>query len=136
MWCEEDKNGVVSCAFEECEIDAKDENKCKSEFEIEDILERGYYEMIGEDYWGKEWDESYIYDFGKEEESEKEDWVPFSQVILMALEDFDTQVFCCKLAREGVNVAHLREAIPEFKLTMAQIHQTPIPSMVPPKICS
>ena len=78
MWCEEDKNGVVSCAFEECEIDAKDENKCKSEFEIEDILDRGYYEMIGEDYWGKEWDESYIYDFGKEEEREKEDWVPFS----------------------------------------------------------
>jgi hypothetical protein len=48
MWCKEDANGVVSCDFEECEIEYNDApDKCQSEFEVQDILDRGYYEMIG-----------------------------------------------------------------------------------------
>jgi len=61
MWCSQDKNGFVSCHFEECEVGESDApDKCKSEFEVQDILDRGYIEMVG-DYWGHEWDEQYIY---------------------------------------------------------------------------
>jgi hypothetical protein len=48
MWCVEDKMGVVSCEFEECDVGAEDTaDKCQSEFEVQDILDRGYEDMTG-----------------------------------------------------------------------------------------
>lgn len=140
MWCKEDKNGAVSCDYEDCEIDAQDNpDKCKSEFEIQDIYDRGYYEMIGEDYWGKEWDESHIYKF-EEDPNKKDDFVPFADVIQMALADFDRMVFCCQMIKEGFNIKHIRMGVPEFKkVSLVQILSSLVTendgsAIIPPKI--
>lgn len=71
--------------------------------------------MIGEDYWGKEWDEQYIYDFKKEDPNKKDDFVPFSDVIIMALEDFDNIVYLSKMARKGARISDISLIAPEFK---------------------
>ena len=113
MWCHEDKNGAVVCEYEECDIEVN-QDQCKSEFEVQDILDRGYYEMIGEDYWGKEWDETYIYKFD-EESNKKDDFVPFADVIVMALEDFDNMVYLSKMGRQGARISDISLIAPEFK---------------------
>ena len=45
--------------------------------------------MIGKDYWGKQWDETIVHKFDQEDPNKKDDFVTFSEVIQMALEDFD-----------------------------------------------
>lgn len=98
MWCKENKNGVVSCDLDmqDCyiNVDGAEEN-CHYEFEIQDIMERGYSNMIEEDYWGQEYNESYIYDFVQSKNQSINDFVPFSDVIQMALQDFDNLVCLC-----------------------------------------
>ena len=71
--------------------------------------------MIGQDYWGKEWDEQYVYKFDQEDKNKKDDFVAFSDVIVMALEDFDNMIFLSKMANEGASLAHISLIVPEFK---------------------
>lgn len=71
--------------------------------------------MIGEDYWGKEWDESYIYKFDQEDPNKKDDFVPFHDIIVMALEDFDNLVYLSKMARQGGDIEEIGLIAPEFK---------------------
>jgi hypothetical protein len=70
--------------------------------------------MIGADYWGKEWDETIVHKF-VEDPNKKDDFVPFKDVIQMALEDFDNLVFLNKMIRSGFCIDHIRLIAPEFK---------------------
>jgi hypothetical protein len=62
--------------------------------------------MLDPDYWNMQWDETYVYDFKKEDSVafKTDDFVPFSDVIQMALEDFDNLVYLSQMAREGTSV--------------------------------
>jgi len=74
--------------------------------------------MIGKDYWGKQWDETIVHKFDQEDPNKKDDFVPFSDVIQMALEDFDNMVYLSKMARLGTSVEHISLIAPEFKNLM------------------
>lgn len=67
-------------------------------------MDRGYYKMLDPDYWNMQWDETYVYKFGQDDPDKKDDFVPFSDTIQMALEDFDNIVYLSKMAREGTPV--------------------------------
>ena len=78
-------------------------------------MERGYDQMMEEDYWGQEYDESLIYKFDERDKDKRDDFVPFSDVIQMAVQDYDTMVYLCKMVNDGAQVSHISLIAPEFK---------------------
>jgi len=71
--------------------------------------------MLDPDYWNMQWDETYVYDFSKDDADKKDDFVPFSDTIQMALEDFDNIVYLSQMAREGTSVDEICLLAGEFK---------------------
>ena len=65
------------------------------------------------DYFGHEFDESYIYKFPSEEQ-QIDDFGPFAGVIEMAVIDYDKFNFAVMKYKEGVSMAELRKFIPEL----------------------
>jgi hypothetical protein len=62
-------------------------------------LERDFHKNLDPDYWNSQWDETIVYSF-PDESNYKDDFAPFSDVIRMALEDYDRFVYSAQMIKK------------------------------------